>query len=280
MIVDSHVHVWRIDPDRYPLGPTAPNWNSYPDEEGTAEELLEEMDVHGVDRTVLIQCSWSTWDNGYIADCVARYPGRFIGQGLIDPQAADNAAKAHYWIAQRGLAGFRFHPIYYPNEKILTGERNQELWEQIAALGAVVQLQLRPPFADQAAFLAERFPTMALIIDHMGYPQVAEGEASFQPIIDLARFQNVHIKLSDVAGRSQERFPYRDVHGFIQRLLQVFGSERMVWGTGYPGRHRIKHQWPTLAQELRLIREGLPFLTNADKEQVLGATASRIWNLT
>ena len=82
MIVDTHVHVWEIDPPKYPVGPTAPTWNSYPDEPGTADELLAEMDAHGVDWTVLVQTSWSTWDNGYIADSVARFSDRFIGHGF------------------------------------------------------------------------------------------------------------------------------------------------------------------------------------------------------
>jgi predicted TIM-barrel fold metal-dependent hydrolase len=280
MIVDSHVHIWRIDPAKYPIGPTSPNWSSFPDEEGTAEELLEEMDVHGIDRTVLIQCSWSTWDNGYIADCVAQNPGRFVGQGLVDPQDPDNAEKARYWVARRGLAGFRFHPIYYPNEKILIEDRNQPLWREIADLGAVVQLHLRPQFADQAEFLAQQYPTMPIIIDHMGYPQVEDGEAAYQPIINLSRYENVHVKLSDIARRSHEKFPYRDVHPFIQMILLNFGSERMMWGTGYPGHHRLKNDWPSLAQELRLIREGLPFMTEIDETQLLGATACRVWGLT
>ena len=91
MIIDTHVHIWEIDPPRYPIGPTAPGWKSLPDEPGTAEELLAEMDAHGIDRAVLVQTSWSTWDNGYIADSAARYPHRFIGHGLIDPQDPHNA---------------------------------------------------------------------------------------------------------------------------------------------------------------------------------------------
>ena len=81
-------------------------------------------------------------------------------------------------------------------------------------------------------------------------------EAAFQPIVELARYDNVRLKLSDVAGRSQQAFPYADVHPFIEKLLSVFGAERTVWGTGYPGHHRQKHNWPSLAQELQLIREG------------------------
>ncbi len=280
MVVDTHVHVWEIDPPKYPVGPTAPSWNSYPDEPGTADELLAEMDMHGVDWTVLVQTSWSTWDNGYIADSVERFPYRFIGHGLIDPQDPNNASQVRYWIQERGLVGFRFHPMYYSDEKILLTQQNTAMWEEIAAADAIIQFHLRAEFADQVAAIARQYPHLKLILDHMGYPQVNANESEFQPIINLAQFDNIYLKLSDVAGRSHQNFPYVDVYPFIEKLLSAFGSERTVWGTGYPGHHREKHNWPTLDQELRLIREGLPFLTDKDKENILGTTATKIWNLS
>ena len=280
MIVDTHVHVWEMDPPKYPVGPTAPSWNSYPDEPGTADELLAEMDAHGVDWTVLVQTSWSTWDNGYIADSVARFPNRFIGHGLIDPQDPNNAEHVRYWIQTRGLVGFRFHPMYYPDEKILLTPQNRPMWEEIAALNAIIQFHLRAAFADQVASIAAAYPHLKLILDHMGYPQVDTDAQHFQPIVELARYDNIYLKLSDVAGRSAQTFPYLDVHPFIEKLLSVFGASRTIWGTGYPGHHREKHNWPSLAEELRLIREGLAFLTEPDKDKILGETAAQIWNLT
>ncbi len=279
MIIDTHVHVWEIDPPRYPIGPTAPNWTSLPDEPGTADELLAEMDAHDVDRAVLVQTSWSTWDNGYIADSVERFPTRFIGHGLLDPQDPDNAAQARYWVRERGLAGFRFHPMYYPDEQILLTAQNEPLWEEIAALDVVIQFHMRAAQADQVATIAKRYPHLRLIVDHMGYPQVQQDPADFDPIVALARFENVYFKLSDVAGHSEQPYPFADVHPFIQRLLAAFGAARTVWGTGYPGHHRAKHNWPTLAEELRLIRTGLPFVTAREQEQILGDTAATLWRL-
>ena len=278
MIVDTHVHVWEIS-EKYPVGPTAPGWNSLPDEPGTADELLAEMDVEGVDQTVLVQTSWSTWDNGYIADSVTRFPQRFIGHGLIDPQDPDNAEQVRYWMGERGLAGFRFHPMYYPEEKILLTEQNGPMWEEIGSREAVIQFHLRAGFADQVADIARRYPHLKLLLDHMGYPNIEEDPAAFQPIVDLARCDNVFLKLSDVAGRSKLGFPYEDVHPFIRILLNAFGSGRMLWGTGYPGHHRVKHSWPTLDDELRLVREGVPFLSESDREAILGRTAAGIWGL-
>lgn len=279
MIVDTHVHVWEIDPPRYPIGPTAPGWKSMPDEPGTADELIADMDANGVQWSVLVQTSWSTWDNGYIADSVARFPNRFVGHGLIDPLAPNNAEVARYWVKERGLVGFRFHPMYYPDQKVLIRPENDALWEELASLNAVIQFHTFANEADQIATIATRYPNMRLIIDHMGYPKVDEPMEAFAPIIDLSRFDNIIFKLSDVKGRSKEEFPYRDVHPFVKALLDAFGSQRTIWGTGYPGHHRTKHNWLPLADEIRLIREGLPFVTPADADRILGGTAVALWGL-
>ena len=67
MIVDTHVHIWEMPPIA-PIGPTAPRGSGLPTEPGTAELLLEDMDANGVDWTVIVQTSWSPWDDGYVAD--------------------------------------------------------------------------------------------------------------------------------------------------------------------------------------------------------------------
>ena len=279
MIVDTHVHVWEIDPPRYPIGPTAPGWKSMPDEPGTVDELLEEMNVNDVDYSVLVQTSWSTWDNGYIADSVERFPDRFVGHGLIDPQDKNNAEKAVYWMQDRGLVGFRFHPMYYPEENILLNESNGPLWEELSKGGAIVQFHMRAGDARQIDVLASKYSHMKLLIDHMGYPEIDTHPDHFTPILNLAKHDNVFVKISDVAGRSKGPFPHVDVHSYIRCLYDAFGSSRLLWGTGYPGHHRTKNNWHTLVDELRLIREGIPFLSEIDIDWVLGKTAKKIWGL-
>jgi predicted TIM-barrel fold metal-dependent hydrolase len=278
MIVDTHVHVWEIDPPRYPIGPTAPGWTALPDEPGTAEELLADMDANGVDVSVLVQTSWSTWDNGYIVDSAQQYPTRMIGHGLVDPLDSNNAQVAQEWL-DRGLAGFRFHPMYYATEKVLLRPQNEALWDVLAARDAVVQFHLRANDADQLATIAERYPSLRLIVDHMGYPDVTRPMSEFAPILELARYPNMVFKLSDVKGRSKQAFPFADVHPFIQALLDRFGAERTIWGTGYPGHHRTQHNWLALADELRLIREGLPFLIPRQVDLILGDTAAELWRI-
>lgn len=279
LIVDTHVHVWEIDPPRYPIGPTAPGWKTMPDEPGTADELLNEMNINGVDFSVLVQTSWSTWNNGYIADSVERFPDRFVGHGLIDPLDKNNAEKAVYWMQDRGLVGFRFHPMYYPEEDVLLNESNGPLWEELSKKEAIVQFHMRAGDAVQIDVLAKKFAHMNFLVDHMGYPDISKKNDLFTPVLDLAKYDNVFVKISDVAGRSNDIFPHIDVHPYIRLLYDAFGSSRLLWGTGYPGHHRTKNNWHTLADELRLIREGIPFLSELDIEQILGKTAKNIWGI-
>ncbi len=278
LIIDSHVHVWEIS-DKYPVGPTAPNFTSLPDEPATADELIADMDANDVDLSVLVQTSWSTWDNGYIADSVDRFPDRFIGHGMLDPQDEQgNAEAARYWMEDRGLVGFRFHPIYYPDEKVLTTDGNRALWDVLAAHEAVIQFHTRAACADQIDEIAQRHPTLKLLIDHMGYPTLDEV-AEWQPILDLAERPNLFVKISDVKSRSQQDFPFDDLHAVVRTLVDTFGAKRCLWGTGFPGHHRVKHNWLSLADELRLVREGFDFLTEVQKDWILGGTAARVWGL-
>ncbi len=279
LVVDTHVHVWELPPIA-PIGQTSPKPIKLPTEPGTAEELLADIDANGVDKAVLVQTSFSTWDNSYVADSAVQHPDRFASMGLVDPLAPDNASQIMYWMSERGMAGFRFHPMYY-DEPVLVSKANAAMWDAIDELGAVVQFHMFPEHTPQIATIAQKHPSVPLIVDHLAYPQVAEspGFATHAPVIALSRFPNIYVKVSDVPRRSEEQFPYGDVIPYIKQVHEAFGADRMMWGTGYPGSLRERYGWPTLADELRLIRDGYDWLTTSEKDQLLGGTAMAVWGL-
>ena len=48
-----------------------------------------------------------------------RFSERFVSMGLIDPMDNNNAQTAVYWMQERQVQGFRFHPQYYNDVDIL-----------------------------------------------------------------------------------------------------------------------------------------------------------------
>ena len=279
MIVDTHVHVWEMPPVA-PIGPTAPSFRTLPGEAGPVELLLDDLDANGVDAAVLVQTSWSTWDNTYVAEAASKHPSRLRSIGLIDPLDRRSAVQAAEWIDVFGMRGFRFHPDYYPDVEILTGPRTAPLLKEIEDWEGIVKVHNRVSNAHQLADAARRYPGITWIIDHLMYPQpqmAADGWRSYEPVLRLAERDNVCLTISDVHGRSDEGFPYRDMHEVIRRAIDAFGIKRCLWGTGFPGRLRGAYGWPPLADELRLVREGFDWLTPGERAAILGENAWRLF---
>ncbi len=279
MIIDTHVHVWEMPPIA-PIGPTAPTWSALPDEAGSADQLLEDMDANGVDAAILVQTSWSTWDNSYVANAANKNRARFRSIGLIDPLDPQNFVAARYWMDEHGMSGFRFHPDYYPDAEIIGRGCNTALLKEIEARQGVVKVHNRVGNFQQLRDAATLFPGITWIIDHMMYPEpqmTFNDWREYQPVLSLATIPNVYLKISDVHNRSRQGFPYSDMHEAVKRAIDAFRIERCMWGTGYPGHHRVKHGWISLEDELRLVKEGFDWLTVDERNALLGATATAVY---
>ncbi len=280
MIVDTHVHIWEMPPIA-PIGPSALNFTSKPSAHGNAELQLADMDANGVDKTVLVQTSFSTWDNEYVAEAAIRYPDRFVSMGLVDPMDDDNETEAVRWMDERQIQGFRFHPQYYEYVDILKRPENDAMFRQIEKREGIVQIHNRPEHAHQLDYVAARYPGIIWLIDHMMYPEPNMGPSwdAYKPVLDLANHQNVLMKISDIHNRSEsDQHPFADMHDVIKMAIDSFGIDRVMWGTGYPGYHRVEHGWLSLADELKLVNEDFDWLREDERAKYLGENAMRIWN--
>ena len=209
-----------------------------------------------------------------MVECLERYPGRFKAIGLVDPESPDNARDLERWMAS-GLSGFRFHPLYYPDEPSwVDAPANDALWDAAAATGAIMQFHLWPRHAVPLARMIERHPDVRVIIDHIGKPDVTEAPPypSFEPILRLAGFPNTYAKIGHYQIASKQPYPWRDTWPFVALLKERFGVGRMMWGTGYP-----REAGPVpLAQALEYVR-GLPCWEPADRAQILWDTPARLF---
>ena len=191
----------------------------------------------------------------------------------------NNAQTAVYWMQERQVQGFRFHPQYYEDVDILKRSQNETMFECIEERSGIVQVHNRPEHAHQLDYVASRYPGITWLIDHMMYPDpvMAPTWDAYKPVLELANHPNIFIKISDVHNRSAEFFPFTDMHGVVKLAIDAFGIDRCLWGTGYPGHHRVDNGWLSLEDELRLVREGFDWLTDEDQSKYLGENAMRIW---
>ncbi len=279
LIVDCHVHVWELPPIA-PVGPTAPTWTAVTEEPGPTELLVEDMEANVVDAAVLVQSSGSTWDNTYVAESANKDRGRFRSIGLIDPMDMGNAAVAARWMDEFGVSGFRFHPDYYPDDVVLDVGRNRKMFEAVEQREGILKIHNRVGNVSQMAGVVSRYEGITWVIDHMMYPEpgmASDGWAAYLPVLELARTSNVVMMISDVHNRSDLEFPFADMHDVVKMAIEAFGIARCIWGTGYPGYLREKNGWLSLADELRLVRDGFDWLSDDERRLLLGGNAVQIY---
>jgi predicted TIM-barrel fold metal-dependent hydrolase len=115
--------------------------------------------------------------------------------------------------------------------------------------------------------VAERHPRLKLAIDHLGRVGGTRDEAAFASLpemLALARYPNVSIKATGAPSYSSQPYPYRNIHGYLRQIYDAFGPQRMFWGTDIT---RMPCSW---RQCVTLFTEELPWLSEADKELIMG----------
>src|SRR5580658_7897023 len=103
-IIDSHVHVWKHDPE-FPFAQGA----NVPARDAAPETLLGLMKANGVSKTVIIQVIHYRYDNRFLAHVLKQYPGTFQGVCRVDPldaAAPDQLSK----LTAQGFRGVRLSP--------------------------------------------------------------------------------------------------------------------------------------------------------------------------
>jgi predicted TIM-barrel fold metal-dependent hydrolase len=281
-VVDTHMHVWSDGKGRFPYAHPY-NPGEKPKSAGSVAMLLDDMDRHGVSHAILVQLIHHGWDNSYVAQCVQDHPTRLKAHGLIDPTDPHVADKLEYWVKERGLAGMRFSPLYYQGrDDWIASLAHQRTWKKAETLGAVFNFYIGTPQLPKLEVMIGRFPGVPVIIDHLSQLDltVRDPKAEFAKLLRLARYPNVWVKVSELASISPSgTYPFEDTYPWVRRVYDVFGPERLLWGTGYPGAARAAYDRPTLAQELTLIREKIPFFSTDDRARILGQNAARLWRL-
>jgi predicted TIM-barrel fold metal-dependent hydrolase len=270
MILDTQIHLWEAErPDRPWRADRTP---SLPEPFGP-EQFLPMMDAAGVDRAIIVPPGIMGVDNRYALEVAARYPDRFAVMGLIDTRASDIEERVVGWRRQPGMLGIRTHlhaaeRATWPNDRVL-----DPFWAACERHQVPVAVFVAGAIEIVAPILA-RFPRLKLVIDHLGLPQidVSSTHPNLPALLALERYPNVAVKLSTLASRSSQGYPFPEVHDLVRAVIETFGPRRCFFGTDHT--QQLARKKPTYLQEVDLFRRELPFLSEEDKAWILGRAAS------
>lgn len=267
-IIDPHVHVWKRDP-KYPF---AKETTHPPEFDATPEMLLDLMKANGVERTVIIQVIHYRWDNSYLHDVLKQYPQYFQGVARVNPQ--DPAAPDHLSkLTEQGFRGVRISPGADASSDWIKGPLMPPLWKRCEELKVPMTVLAPITRMPDIGALIDRYPDLTIVIDHMADCPVDKPQ-ELDKLIALQRHPKLFVKVSHTWQLSKQEFPYRDAQEHVKRLHQSFGPERLMWATDWP---IVLNSHCTYEKALRMVRDEMPFLNEADKTWMLSKTIERVW---
>lgn len=274
--IDIHPHIISDDDNQYPRSPlfgVQSDWSR--ERPVTIDGLIAAMDSAGVAKAAIVQSSTCYgYDNGYLVDSVARYPGRVTAVGSVDLLQPDAPDQIRKWIG-KGVTGLRLFTggsTAAFDSSSLDDPRSFPAWQLCGDAGMSMSLQIDPSGLAKVAVLAKRFPKVQIILDHLGRPDVTDGPPyqNASTLFALAPIENIYLKLTPrIFADARRGLATPDT--LFPRLVEVFGSNRMAWGSNFPASEGA------LNANLEKAKLSLQALSAEDQAWIFGKTAQTLY---
>jgi predicted TIM-barrel fold metal-dependent hydrolase len=273
-LIDSHVHVWPADREKYPL---AASFIGKPIEPEIFDPtiLSGHQEGTGVTRTVLIQMSFYQFDNSYMLDVIKADPDRYRGVAIVDDAVAGVGTRMKE-LSGKGVRGFRLYAFPDRTKDWADSSGIHEMWKVGGEAGLAMCCLTDPASLPAIQRMCEKYPDTTVVIDHFARigakGTIDPGE--LEQLLALAVFKNVYVKTSAFYALGKKKPPYTDLAPMIRQLRDSYGSGRLMWGSDCPYQVEGEH---TYAASVALVQEGLDFLSGAERADLMKNTAEKVF---
>jgi L-fuconolactonase len=277
VVVDSHQHFWQLSQ------PFDYGWLNAPQLEPIRRDYLPadlKPLIHeaGVDRTILVQTQHDARENDWalsLSDDNDFISGVVGWLDLTGPNCESQ------------LEELRRHPKFVGVRHLTQDEPDDDFVIRDDVLrGLKVLEKQRVPFdllffvkhLHHAANLAQMFPDLPLVLDHLAKPMIKarrldDWEASFR---NAASYPNVYCKLSGMVTEADwNGWKPADLKPYVDAALSVFGPARCMFGSDWP----VCELAGAYGDVYGALRELLGFLSESERAQIFGETAISFYSL-
>ena len=259
--------------------------------EAPPQRMVGEMNQAGVDVGVL-QCDHVYGDlDEYFAAAMQKYPGRFIGLAQIWEPGADDPARLEG--LERAIREYGNQGLYFSVEPFSLMQQDaglndpgfDALWKLVERLGIPVFWFLDDRTFDRAAMFmrrvvelgewAQRHPHIPSVITHGLVPAAIIHDIGIpDEVIEMLSRPGVHAEILFPAKWPD--YPYPEGQRQLRDLRDRVGAEKLLWGSDSPFSMGM---WCTYRQSLDFVRLHCDFLSQEEKDLILGGNAARLFGV-
>jgi L-fuconolactonase len=276
VIVDAHHHFWD------PAGAEDP-WLT----DGLAairrrfgpEDLAPELAMAGVEATILVQTRSSldeTREFLALAGKSSFVRGVIGWVDLTDPGVADVLAELRGGLGGERLLGVRHQVHDEPDPAWLARPDVRRGIRAVGAAGLAFDLLVRARELPSAIELGRSLRDVRFIVDHLAKPPISARAAEPWSTLlgHFASLDNVACKVSGLVTEAEwSTWRVQDLRPYVERALDVFGSDRLLFGSDWP----VCLLAAGYGQVLDTARETMDGLSASECAAVFGQNAQAIY---
>ena len=262
-VVDSQIHLWLAEASDRP-------WPDYGrsyahGQQFTAEQALTLMDEANVNAAILVPPSWEGDRNDYCLDAAVAQLDRFAVMGRFPVDDPSRADELDSWLNTPGMIGIRL-TFHNDVQKHWLRAGTVDWFWQCAERNDIPLMIFAPSQLPSVKKIASQHPNLRIVIDHLG---VIGGQGlpllpRISALLDMAECENVAVKASCLPSLVAEAYPFPSLQPIIEHVVDVFGVERVFWGSD------VSRLPCTPAENVRLFTEACTFLSPSETEWIMG----------
>jgi len=275
-MIDAHQHFWQVGRFDYP-------WMSsdlgvlYRDY--LPHDLAPILKQNGVAQTVVVQASNSVAESRWLLELADA--NSFIAGviGWVDLISADGEAQLNELSAHPKFKGVRHLVESEPEDDWLIKPAVLSGLRRLATYDLSYDLLVHTRHLRHVPEVAESCPELRFVIDHLAKPPIAQNEIkewarALKPVAD---YQNIHCKLSGLVTEANwSSWQINDLRPFVDCVLELFGPERMMFGSDYP----VCLLAASYDRVLDAFQELLKYLSNSDRDKIFSKNAAAFYRLS
>ena len=284
MNIDAHFHAWRLDRADYgwltpALGPIH--------RDVQLSDWWAQAAPLGMHGGLLVQAAPTAAETTFLLQQAARHPQVLGVVGWVDLLAPDAPEQVQALAAQPRLKGLRPMLQDIADSAWISQDAVQPALAAMADCGLVFDALIQPRHLGAIADLAQRHPTLRIVVDHGAKPLMpaqldeASREAlrawreGLRTLAQATEADRVMCKLSGLWTEAPAGQPCAHVQPWAEALLDVWGPERLIWGSDWPVLEMAGAYAPWHAYSAGLLAHA----SEAQQRAVFGGNAQRMYRL-
>lgn len=232
MRIDAHQHFWLLK-NREGAWPPAELAAIYRD--FMPDDLLPLLKNAKMDGTILVQTMERAEDTQFMLALAAEHDFIKGVVGWVDLSAADADTQIAALAANPMLKGLRPMLQDLPDDSWIAKPSLDQAIATMISLDLALDALVMPWQLKGLLQRVQRSPNLRVVIDHGAKPEIAQGRfIDWQKdMARLAECPGVHCKLSGLVTEAGAQKP-ESLRPYIETILDLFGPERVLWGSDWP----------------------------------------------